>query len=351
MTPPRFALFLPPLLLSLAAGNSFAAGAAGTLVVLNKSDHTASLLRLPGGEARATLPTGYGPHEVAVSPDGRTAVVSNYGDRERPGASLTVLDLAAGTKVKDLDLGEYRRPHGLAWLPDGKTLAVTAEGSQALLLVDVAGGTVAAAVATEQEVSHMVAVLPSGKRAFVANIGSGSVSVVDLEARRLLRNLPTGSGAEGIDVTPDGAEVWVTNREGDTVTVLDAATLEVRATVPCKAFPIRVKITPDGQRALVSNARSGDVAVFDVASRRELARLPMPARAVEGSGGRLFGERFGEGPVPVGILITPDGRTAYVANTNADQVTVLDLAGLTVAGRLTAGHEPDGLGYSALAGD
>jgi YVTN family beta-propeller protein len=321
-----------------------AAGAAGTLVVLNKSDDTASLLELPGGEIRATLPTGHGPHEVVVSPDGHTAVVSNYGDRERPGRSLTVLDLDGKRKAADIDLGEYRRPHGLAWLADGKTLAVTAEGSRALLLVDVAAAKVQAAIPTEQEVSHMVAVTPSGERAFVANIGSGSVSVLDLRERRLLRNLPTGAGAEGIDLTPDGQEVWVTNREGDTVTVLDAASLETRATVPCKAFPIRVKITPDGRRALVSNARSGDVAVFDVASRREIARIPMQAEAVAGSGERLFGDRFAQGPVPVGILVAPNGKTAWVANTNADQVTVLDLEALRVTGRLTAGREPDGLG-------
>jgi YVTN family beta-propeller protein len=339
-------------LLSLSlASPALAAASGGTLVVLNKSDHTASLLSLPGGEVRATLPTGHGPHEVAVSPDGATAVVSNYGTREQPGKSLTVLDVAGARQVADVDLGEYRRPHGLAWLADGKTLAVTVEGSRALLLVDVAAAKVLAAIPTEQEVSHMVAVAPGagGGRAFVANIGSGSVSVLDLAERRLVRNLKTGAGAEGIDVTPDGAEVWITNREGDTVTVVDARSLETRATLPCKAFPIRVKITPDGKRALVSNARSGDVAVFEVASRREVGRIAMQAAAVDGAGGRLFGDQFGQGPVPVGILVAPDGSRAYVANTNADQVTVLDLQGLRVEGRLTAGREPDGLGYSTIS--
>jgi YVTN family beta-propeller protein len=48
--------------------------------------------------------------------------------------------------------------------------------------------------------------------------------------------------------------------------------------------------------------------------------------------------------VPVGILVAPNGKTAWVANTNADQVTVLDLEALRVTGRLTAGREPDGLG-------
>jgi hypothetical protein len=66
--------------------------ASGTLIVLNKSDATASLILLETGEVVRTLGTGIGPHEVAVSPDGKLAVVSNYGGRGQPGSSLTVLD-------------------------------------------------------------------------------------------------------------------------------------------------------------------------------------------------------------------------------------------------------------------
>ena len=59
-------------------------------------------------------------------------------------------------------------------------------------------------------------------------------------------------------------------------------------------------------------------------------------------------ESGGRGPVPVGILLEPDGKLAFVANTNADLVTVIDLTTWKIAGRLTAGKEPDGLGYSRL---
>ena len=70
-----------------------AVAAAGTLVVANKSDATVSLVDTGSGEVVATLPTGEGPHEVAVSPDGKTALVANYGTRGAPGSSLTVIDL------------------------------------------------------------------------------------------------------------------------------------------------------------------------------------------------------------------------------------------------------------------
>ncbi len=55
------------------------AAAADVLVVLNKSDHQAALVNPATYEVLAKLPTGKGPHEVAASPDGRYAYVSNYG--------------------------------------------------------------------------------------------------------------------------------------------------------------------------------------------------------------------------------------------------------------------------------
>ncbi|MCZ6834425.1 MAG: beta-propeller fold lactonase family protein, partial [Planctomycetota bacterium] len=146
--------------------------------------------------------------------------------------------------------------------------------------------------------------------------------------------------------SPDGNEVWVGNRDDNTITIVDPHTLEIVHTMPCEKFPIRCKFTPDGKLALVSNAASGDVAIFDVAQRKEIKRLSMEIKAVELDDERLFGDRFGDSPVPVGILIPPDGKHAYVACTNADIVTVIDLETLEICGRIVAGKEPDGLGWS-----
>lgn len=319
----------------------------GTLIVLNKSDGTASLIACRTGQVFATIPTGEAPHEVAVSPDHKTAVVGNYG-KNNPGHTLTVIDLATRKVTKTIDLKKYHRPHGLLFLPDGKRLLVTAEKEQKLLIVDIDRGKVSENIDTAQEISHMVAVTPSADRAFVANIRSGSVSVIDLQSANRISIIETGSGAEGIDVTPDGKEVWVTNRGANTISVIDTASLEVLATIKCSSVPIRIKFTPDGKHALVSNARSGDVAVFDTQERKEVHRVGMRLSAVEKTDDRLFKNAFGDSPVPVGIVIPPDGRHAYVANTNADIITVIDLESWEISGRLTAGKEPDGLGYSPL---
>jgi YVTN family beta-propeller protein len=321
---------------ALLAG-SFAVHAAnpGTLLVLNKSDNTVSLLDLSTKKSVATIRTGAGPHEVAVSPDGRTAVVCNYGSQLAPGNTLTVIDVAGRKSLRTIDLQQYRRPHGIAWLRDNE-VAVTTEGSKHLLIVDVQAGKVTAAIDTDQDGSHMVALAPKHNRAFVANLGSGSVSVIDLKEKRRLANVPSGEGTEGIAVSPDQREVWATNRGANTVSIIDVAAAKIVATVDSKSFPIRAKFTEDGKHVLVSNARSGDVAVFDAATRREVRRITMQSK------------QSSQGPVPVGILVVPALSQAFVANTNADTVTVIDLKTWQIVDRLTAGKEPDGLGYSQL---
>lgn len=317
---------------------AFSASAAnsGTLLVLNKSDNTMSLLDLASKKSVATIPTGDGPHEVAVSPDGRTAVVCNYGSQLGPGRTLTVIDVGARKVSRTIDLQQYRRPHGIAWLR-GNEVAVTTEGSKTLLIVDVAAGNITAAIDTDQNGSHMVALAPAHDRAFVANIGSGSVTVIDLQAKRRVANIPSGTGTEGIAISPDQREVWATNRGADTVSIIDVAASKVVATVDSKSFPIRAKFTDDGKHVLVSNAQSGDVAVFDAATRREVRRVTMQS------------DKSTQGPVPVGILVVPSLSQAFVANTNADTVTVIDLKSWQIVDRLTAGKEPDGLGYSQLS--
>ena len=312
------------------------------LVVANKSDSTVDLVDLETGRSAATLPTGHAPHEVAVSGDGTTAVITNYGDRERPGSTLTVIDVAAAKVLRTIELGRHSRPHGLSWISEDR-IAVTAEGSAHLLLVDPHRGEIIQEIATDQRVSHMVGVIPGRKLAFVANIGSGSVTVVDLESGRKLRDLATGEGAEGIAVTPDGQEVWVGNRASDNLSVIDPARLEVVATVACPGFPIRLVATPDGRRILASAARSGEVVLFDRESRQEILRRKLDLSTVPTAGSRLFGDRFGESPVPVGLVVSADGATAWVAATQSDLVVELSTATLEVTRLIQAGQEPDGM--------
>jgi YVTN family beta-propeller protein len=327
---------------------SFARADGARLLVLNKSDNTIDFVDSTTMTSVATLGTGVGPHEVALSPDGRTAVVANYG-AEAPGNTLGVYDTVRQKLLRVIDLGPYGRPHGIQYENAGHVL-VTVEQNQAVLRVDLDAGEVVAEMKTGQSGTHMLVVSPDRTRVYTANIGSGTMSAIDLRSGELIANVATGEGAEGIDITPDGREVWVTNREADTVSVVDTEKLAVVHQLPCPSFPIRAKVTPDGKHVLVSNPRSGDVTVFHTETHLEVRRIPMKleegARAEDG----FFGEAFAGSPQPIGILITPDGRRAFVANTSANAVTVLDLETWKAVGNLATGRQPDGLGWAEVTG-
>ena len=316
----------------------------GELIVLNKSGASASILDLEDGSEVARIEVGVGPHEVAVSPDATIAVVANYGDRN-PGNTLSVIDLAEREVIATIDLGGNRRPHGILFIDDAYVL-VTTEDSRQLLKVDVRKAEIVSAMETGGAVGHMVAVSGDGSRAFVPHMYSDNVAVFDLATGERIASIPLGEQPEGIDARPGHPEVWITNRAGNSVSVLDTQTLEVIETIACADFPIRLKFTPDGKYALVSNARSGDVVVFDAAEREEVHRIAMLAESVADKDERLFGEQFGDSPTPVGIVIHPDGHHAYVANTNADVISVIDLKKFELVDRLVAGEEPDGMAWS-----
>lgn len=172
------------------------------------------------------------------------------------------------------------------------------------------------------------------------------MTAIDLDKGENLGTVETGDGAEGIAVTVDGA-VWVTNRSADTVTRVDPKTLKVTETLESEGFPIRAEATPDGKRVLVTNARASALTVIDAAERKVVRQVPIKIEAANPED-RLFGDRFGDSSVPIGIEIAPDGKRAYIAHANADRIQILDLESWESLGTLTAGREPDGMGYSKV---
>jgi len=320
---------------------------AGTIIVASKSGDDVHFIDRESGETLFVLPTGREPHEVEVSGDGRIAVVTNYGDREATGNTLSVYDVLDGTLVRTIDLGEHTRPHGLWWMGTSDRVLVTTEGNRTLLVVDAVRGEVVRAFNTEQDISHMVAATPDLTRAFVPSIRTGNVTVFDLESGELLAQVYSGAGAEGIDVHPEGHEVWVTNRADNTIAIIDTESLEVLDTIVSEDFPIRGKFTPDGRYFLVSNARSGDIGVFDTADRELVASITLTPPVPEGVDETRYFSEFEDSSIPIGLVV-PDNSTAYVANTRSDAVSIIDLETMTIAGHYPSGREPDGINFSPL---
>jgi DNA-binding beta-propeller fold protein YncE len=321
---------------------------AGMLVVANQQGASATIVNAATMQTIATLPVGNGPHEAAVSPDGRWAVVTIYGDRAGPGSSLAVIDLAAPTPVvtRTIDLGQYARPHGAAFVLGGAKLAVTSEATQRLVIVDFASGRVDTALATNARGSHMVAVRRDGRRAWTANIQDGSVTEFDLDSRRTVRSYPAATMDEGIAVTPGGTQVWVGSNDQHTVTVLDAARGVALDTLEGFGFPYRIGISRSGRVAVVNDPVSNRIWVYEVPSRRRLAEIDLSK--VEGIRAPAGGQPGQQGAGPEGVTFDPISDFAYVTLHGTNQVVALDLAQLKVVGFGPVGAGPDGIAFSPL---
>ena len=321
---------------------------AGMLVVANQQGGSATVVNTTDMKTVATIPVGTGPHEVAVSADGRWAVVSIYGDRAAPGHSLAVIDLAAQVPAvsRYIELGQYTRPHGVAFVLGGGKLAVTSEATQRLVLVDFATGRVDTALATNARGSHMVAVRRDGRRAWTANIQDGSVTEFDLDERRTGRTYPAASMDEGIAATPGGSQVWVGSNDAHVVTVLETASTNKLATLEGFGFPYRIGISRSGRVAVINDPVSNRIWVYEVATRARLAEVDLSK--VQGIKAPAGGQPGQEGAGPEGVTFDPIADFAYVTLHGTNQVVALDLTLLQVVGFGPVGTGPDGIAFSAL---
>jgi YVTN family beta-propeller protein len=139
--------------------------------------------------------------------------------------------------------------------------------------------------------------------------------------------VPVGRGAEGFDVSPDGTQIWAANAQDGTVSIIDVAAKKVTDTLAANVNGAnRLKFTPDGKLVFVSTLGGPELAIIDAATKRDVKRL-----------------KIGRGAA--GIEMQPDGLRAYVACTPDDNVAVIDLKTLEVIGRIEAGRQPDGLAW------
>jgi DNA-binding beta-propeller fold protein YncE len=282
-----------------------------------------------------------------VAPDGKRAAVTNYGSREQPGSTLSIVDLEQPREVRRIDLAPHTRPHGVAWFAPNR-IAVTTEGTKHLVIVDPDAGRVVNAIETGQEVSHMVAVSADATRAYVTNIGSGTTTAVDLVAARKLGDIATGAGSEALAVTPNGRDLWVAARAAGEIAVVDTATLAILARLPLHGIPIRIAMTPDGATALVTCAGSSELVAYDVATRTVRARVKVDVPLAPDAAERPFARLAPGSALPVGLLVARDGRSAFVAATMGDRVVQYDVSTLAPSRTIEVGGEPDGLGSTPV---
>ncbi|MGY6552058.1 MAG: YncE family protein [Erythrobacter sp.] len=304
-----------------------AAAAAPALFVANKRGNTLTKLDLASGETVIERASCTNPHELATAPDGRHVALACYG-----GTSVDIFRTDDLERVASLDLGENARPHGIAWHKNGD-IYVTAEGRQSIFRIasPLAPAAQLAEYATRQQGSHMLAVNPDATTAWTTDLGSRTVTRIDLAGQQPPLSVVVGEEPEGISLSPDGATLWVSARGSNQAFALDPATMEVRKTIATGRFPLRIAVRPQGDVAVTSDLMDGTLTVIDTATARVIRtlRVSLPEEAEE---------RF-----QVTILWSADGAKIYVAETGTDTVAEVDYASGAVLRRLAAGDGGDGL--------
>ena len=190
--------------------------------------------------------------------------------RESAGSGgLFAIDLAAGTA--DVEVGGL--PRAMAISPDGRLLYVTSQFPDVLSVIDSSNGVLRASIPVGLS-PEGVALTADGGRAYVTNFASDNVSVIDTATNRVVATIPVAAAPNAVAVTPDGAQVYVThlNRNSDnspaegTVSVIDAASNRVKQIILLgtdSEFPVAVVITADGRRAFVTSFFRGLISAID----------------------------------------------------------------------------------------
>jgi len=298
------------------------------LLVLNKEDATLSIIDPATRKTVAQIPTGEAPHEITASDDGKYAFVANYGARN-PGNTLSVIDLTAQKELRRVDLGDLRRPHGITFV-DGEVW-FTAEENKLIARYDPASNHVDWRFDIGQNRTHMLVFSKDRSRVFTSNIQSDSISVLERSSDPSgwsATIVPVGKGPEGADISPDGREFWAANSGDGSVSIIDVGAKKVKQTLELHtSHTNRLKFTPDGKLVLLSDLGGNALVVLDAASRKEVKRLNL-------------------GRQPEGILIVPDGSRAYIAVAGEKTVAALDLRTLEVTDRIPTGAGPDGMAWA-----
>ena len=303
---------------------------------------------------------------------------------------------ARGGTIKDRILRpRYRSPVAIAVSPDGRHLYVTASDAGVLLVVEVATRRVVAEIPAGRR-PHDVVLDSGGRRAFVTDRDDDAVSVIDLDRGARVAGFRAGRGPAGATLSADGARLIVANAVGGDISVIDAADGAERGRIAAAGYPYAAVAQASagagsaGGRALVTSliaglppadgAPVGEVAEIDTTSGRIARRWRLPgAHLIEGAafipGGEaaivtlvrpknlvpaLQVERgwmmttglgvldFGTGEVvqvpiddvdrfyadPSDVVVTPDGRLAFVSHGGVDTISVIDVPALR---RLIAG--------------
>src|SRR5213595_96119 len=214
----------------------------GILLVANKGDRSVSIVEAESGRQVATVAEGGTTgHELAASPNGGIAYVPIYGDSGvgKPGTdgrNIVVIDIGARKVIGNVDFGHGVRPHCAVFGPKDGMLYVTTELDDSVSVIDPRTLKIVGSIPTGQAESHTLAITRDGRRGYTANVGPGTVSVLDLIARKTLAIIPVAWVVQRIALSVDDRLVFTSDQTKPQLAVIDTATNKIKAWVALPDF-------------------------------------------------------------------------------------------------------------------
>jgi DNA-binding beta-propeller fold protein YncE len=334
------------LLAPFASGTSVHAATAN----LNSPTGTAGLIMVDkvGGQVRFFDPAtdkelasfvpapepGGKPHELAISPDHKTAYVAVYGDgiygnNPHPGHTVAIVDLASRSMVGSIELSPYQAPHGIQIDASGN-IYVACDLSRKVLILDPRKRSVVAAIDVEGT-GHWIALLPDASKLYVANKNDKPfISVVDLKSRKMVGRIPMPNGTQGITASADGKTVLAADLSEPFLHVISTASDTEVDRIQLSGVEkglYKVFYSADGTRVLTA-LPSGQINIFKASD------LHAPQNVVRSGGTALMGFAF-----------AANGKTVLVGNHGEGTVSRIDLETATVIKTFPAGKGVETLAY------
>jgi DNA-binding beta-propeller fold protein YncE len=303
------------------------------LLVVQKGDQSLAVIDPTAGKVLGSVAEGgVTGHEVVASPDGRTAYVPIYGNSGvgKPGtdgAKIVAIDIASQKVVGEVDFDHGVRPHCPLFGPKDGLLYVTTELNQSITIIDPKTLKIVGSIPTGQPQSHMFVLSHDGKRGYTANVGPGTVSVLDIAARKTLKVIPISGNTQRIAISNDDRWVFTADQTKPQIAVISTETNTVAKWIPIKSPGYGSAPTPDGHWLLMALPARDEVAVVDLTTMTAVKSVSVCANPQE-------------------VLVRPDGKSAYVSCMSGDRVAEIDLAKWQVSRSIATGKATDGLAWA-----
>jgi DNA-binding beta-propeller fold protein YncE len=269
----------------------------GLLAVANQKEHSVEMVDVASRKIVWTVSVGVNGHELASSPDGKTVYVPIYGNSGvgKPGTDGSTIDVidVATHKVTTWDLGRPLRPHKPLYGPDGM-LYVTGELAEAILVIDPKNGKVVAQVPTGSKESHILAMTKDGKIGYTANVGPGTVSVLDMKAHKTIAVIPVSESVQRMALSNDDRWAFTSDESQPRVAVIDTQTNKMARWIATAGIPYVTQPAPDGKHLLIAEstpAGKGLLEVVDLATGKAVKSYPLAPRENGGfliHGGKIY---------------------------------------------------------------